>query len=131
MARKLVHRIRKTVKWEAAHVLKGLPPQHPCSRMHGHSYRAEVILRADRLDDQLGMVLDFNVIKVIRDKLDHQTLNDILGDKNPTAENIAVFFYEALNSILLQLGEQDDVIVEKVVVHETETSSAEVEMVES
>jgi len=77
------------------------------------------------------MVLDFNVIKVIRDKLDHQTLNDILGDKNPTAENIAVFFYEALNSILLQLGEQDDVIVEKVVVHETETSSAEVEMVES
>jgi 6-pyruvoyltetrahydropterin/6-carboxytetrahydropterin synthase len=125
--RKLGFRIRKSLRWEAAHMLEGLPPTHPCSNMHGHSYRAEVTARAENLD-KVGFVLDFNLIKEIQKKLDHTLLNEIMPDRNPTAENIALFIYETLNMIILHLGEQDDVIVEKVCVWETETCYAEVEM---
>ena len=120
----LKYRIRKEIRWEASHVLEGLPPRHPCSRMHGHSYRAFVTFTSTLLDE-VGFVVDFNVVKAIRDRLDHQHLNDVLGDVNPTAENIATFIYDAANRILLELDAHDDVTCEGVQVWETETSFAE------
>jgi 6-pyruvoyltetrahydropterin/6-carboxytetrahydropterin synthase len=122
---KLHFRVTKELKWEAAHVLKGLAPNHPCSRMHGHSYRAEVTLSG--IPDEVGMVLDFNILKdAIKVRLDHQTLNEVMGDLNPTAENIAVYIMTMVNQILLRAGAQDEVKCERVKVWETETCSAEV-----
>ncbi|WP_312879641.1 6-pyruvoyl trahydropterin synthase family protein [Actinomadura luteofluorescens] len=36
--------IGKRFDFEAGHQLPGLPPEHKCSRQHGHSYEVEVIL---------------------------------------------------------------------------------------
>ena len=48
--------IRKQFSFEAAHHLHNLPETHPCGRPHGHSYRIEVVLRAEDLDE-VGFVL--------------------------------------------------------------------------
>ena len=57
--------IRKTFRFEAAHVL----PFHPgkCARMHGHSYVLEVAVRGPLQESgpARGMILDFDEIKTI------------------------------------------------------------------
>ncbi len=127
MRRVIVHRIRKELRFEAAHVLSGLAPDHPCSRMHGHSYRFVVEMVGTELDSS-GFLLDFNLLKPIRNRLDHQTLNDILPKGlNPTAENLAYYIYTSVNDLILKLDAVEDVKVERVGVWETETSYAEVE----
>lgn len=124
--RVLMYRIRKELRFEAAHVLAGLSPDHPCSRMHGHSYRFVVEMLSAEPDGN-GFVLDFNLLKRIRDSMDHQVLNEVLPKGvNPTAENLAKFIYEAVNTIILRANAVDDVRVERVGVWETETSYAEV-----
>jgi len=134
MSRIIFHRIRKELRFEAAHVLGGLPPDHPCSRLHGHSYRFSVEMVGRNLDVN-GFVVDFNHLKSIRDRLDHQFLNELSwfkkNERNPTAENIARYIYEEVNALLLRLDAVDDVKVEKVGVWETETSYAEVVAVDT
>lgn len=126
---KIQYRIQKEVRFEAAHVLEGLGPRHPCSKMHGHSYRAIITLTAFNLDE-VGMVIDFDILEAIRKKLDHTVLNEVLPF-NPTAENIARWAYETINQVILQLDAQEDVKVEKVRIHETDTSWAEAVVVGS
>ena len=83
----------------AAHTLRHY--DGPCSRMHGHNWKLEAEVRANRLDDA-GMVLDFKAVKAAaRDviaRLDHQYLNDVepFNRLNPTAENIAAHIFEGL-----------------------------------
>lgn len=120
------YRIGKTIKWEAAHQLKGLPDDHPCSRLHGHSYEAEIVLWAELLDE-VGFVLDYNVLKAVREMLDHQNLNEIL-DANPTAENIAVFIFAAVSDILREMEASEEVFIESVKVRETQSTWAEVRL---
>lgn len=87
----------------SAHTLRDYPGD--CRRMHGHNWKLEVEVVADRLDNT-GMGVDFRVIKnAARDlakTLDHYYLNDIPPfDKiNPTAENIAAYFYSGLSQTL-------------------------------
>lgn len=87
----------------SAHTLRDYPGD--CRRMHGHNWKLEVEVTANRLDDT-GMGVDFRVIKnAARDlakTLDHYYLNDIPPfDKiNPTAENIAAYFYGGLSQTL-------------------------------
>ena len=87
----------------SAHTLRDYPGD--CRRMHGHNWKLEVEVITDRLDNT-GMGVDFRVIKnAARDlakTLDHYYLNDIPPfDKiNPTAENIAAYFYRELVSAL-------------------------------
>ncbi len=87
----------------SAHTLRDYPGD--CRRMHGHNWKLEVEVAANRLDDT-GMGVDFRVIKnAARDlakTLDHYYLNDIPPfDKiNPTAENIAAYFYTGLSQTL-------------------------------
>ncbi|MFI9584204.1 6-pyruvoyl trahydropterin synthase family protein [Streptomyces sp. NPDC052236] len=50
--------IGKQFDFEAGHRLPSLPPEHKCSRQHGHSYQVEVILTAPALEDP-GFVTDF------------------------------------------------------------------------
>ena len=37
-------RLSKTFGFEAAHWLPCFPPEHKCRRMHGHSFRVEVVV---------------------------------------------------------------------------------------
>ena len=87
----------------AAHTLRDYPGE--CSRMHGHNWKLEVEVEATALDS-IGMGMDFKTIKhaarEVAGELDHQYLNEIppFDTLNPTAENIAAYFYRTLSSRL-------------------------------
>jgi 6-pyruvoyltetrahydropterin/6-carboxytetrahydropterin synthase len=92
-----MYRITKEYHFSASHQLLQLPETHPCARMHGHNYIVEVELQSETLDEY-GFVRDYNELDVLKkyidEKLDHRHLNDVLGDDNVTAENIAKHFYD-------------------------------------
>jgi 6-pyruvoyltetrahydropterin/6-carboxytetrahydropterin synthase len=87
-------------------------PFHPgkCARMHGHSYRLEVVIRGPirTRGPARGMIEDFaRVERIVDDRvievLDHQNLNDFI--ENPTVENIVLWIWKRLERMLLQLDE--------------------------
>lgn len=92
--------------FEAAHRLPNLPPEHKCTRLHGHSYRV-IVAVAGPIDNELGWVMDFGDIKAafrpIELQLDHYYLNEIDGLENPTSENLAVWIWNRLVVQLPQL----------------------------
>jgi len=102
---------------EAARRLPHLTAEHPCARLHGHSFRIEVHVTGP-LDDRLGWVIDFAEIEQawapIRAALDHRTLNDVPGLENPTSEHLARWIWRALKPALPGLS--------KLVVQETATA---------
>ncbi|HAD30051.1 MULTISPECIES: 6-carboxytetrahydropterin synthase QueD [unclassified Methylophaga] len=87
----------------SAHTLRDYPGD--CRRMHGHNWKLEVEVTANALN-QHGMGMDFKTIKTatreLAKTLDHRYLNDIppFDEINPTAENIAQFFYQRLSDTL-------------------------------
>lgn len=88
--------IKKEFSFSASHQIKGLPSDHPCSRLHGHNYRVEVVLSSATLDS-VGFVRDYRELSAFKNYLDetvdHYHLNDVLGDDCVTAEQMARFFY--------------------------------------
>ena len=87
----------------SAHTLRDYPGD--CSRMHGHNWKVEVEVTATALNEyEMGM--DFKTIKTatreLAKTLDHRYLNDIppFDVRNPTAENIAQYFYQRLSDTL-------------------------------
>lgn len=93
-----------TVKaeFEAAHQINGYNGK--CQRLHGHNWSVEAIVEGRKLDE-LGMLIDFKVLKAelnkVLDELDHRYLNElpIFSKKiNPTAENIAQYVFETLSA---------------------------------
>ncbi len=110
-------RLAKSFTFEAAHFLPTFPDGHKCRRMHGHSFRVEVIVEGDA-DSSRGYLIDYGQIKAliepIREMLDHRLLNEIDGLANPTSEMIAAWIWGRLESDLPLLAE--------VVVFETCTS---------
>jgi len=99
-----------------------------CENPHGHNYKVRVTLRGAQLD-RAGLLLDFKdlkeVMKQVIDRLDHQMLNDIEPFKvlNPSAENLAKYFYDQANTRLKSVtaGRVD---VKDVTVWETDTTTA-------
>jgi 6-pyruvoyltetrahydropterin/6-carboxytetrahydropterin synthase len=87
----------------AAHCLRGY--EGSCERLHGHNWRVEVHVRAEKLDG-LGMVKDFRVLREEAEKamarLDHRYLNETppFDKLNPSAENLAKFIYDELSRTL-------------------------------
>lgn len=82
-----MYRIKKTIEISASHQLK-TNYATPCNRLHGHNWHITVYCQCEELDEN-GMVIDFSQVKrIVKDKLDHQNLNEVLPF-NPTAENIA------------------------------------------
>ena len=100
-------------------MLPHLPETHKCRRLHGHSFRVEIVL-AGECDAKLGWLMDYAEIKAvfspIWEKLDHHYLNEIRGLENPTSENIAAWIWQQLKPSLPLLVE--------VVVAETCTAQA-------
>ena len=88
--------IRKQFHFSASHILDTLPPDHQCSRLHGHNYIAEIVLKANRVDEH-GFVIDYLDLRpfkqYIDDELDHHHLNDVLPFPT-SAENIAKHLFE-------------------------------------
>ena len=83
----------------AARRLPRLPEDHPCARMHGHTFRLTVTVEG-ALDPHLGWVMDFGeferVVAAVVTRLDHHTLNEIEGLENPTSEHLARWIYRRL-----------------------------------
>lgn len=88
----------------AAHRL----PRHPgrCFRMHGHSYRLQVLVSGDP-DATTGMVVDFfdieEAVGVVIDSVRDTCLNERL--ENPTAEAIVAWLWLQIQPALPQLAE--------------------------
>ena len=111
--------LSKTFRFEAAHYLPKVPPEHKCSRLHGHAYSVELIVEGE-VDPETGWLIDFAVLRdawlPLGRTLDHHCLNDIEGLENPTSELIAVWIARRLEPQLPMLS--------AVVVHESEGSRA-------
>ncbi len=95
-----------------------------CSRLHGHNWQVEVSIESKVLD-ATGIAIDFSSIKeqtkkVIK-RVDHQYLNEItpFDELNPTAENIAKYFYQEVSTLI----DNQDVRVCEVIIWETPRSS--------
>jgi len=109
--------IFRRFQFEAAHRLPNLPPEHKCSRLHGHSYQVEVYI-GGKVQEDTGWVMDFETIKTafatVMDQLDHRYLNEIPGLENPTCEVLAMWIWNHLQTLPLT----------RVVVFETCTAGA-------
>ncbi len=154
------YEITKKFKFEAGHRVwkqnlmsgkgaklmgKEIPP-NPCLNIHGHSYKVEVTVGSDSLNEQ-EMVIDFYHIKAaLKDLIDNQIDHSFIIDKNdplyssfkehfgflklfvvdfcPTAEAIAKFIYDFLVDRLKEAGLLEDIKVVSITVWETETGKA-------
>ncbi len=117
-------RLVKSFGFEAAHWLPTFPEGHKCRRLHGHSFRVDVVV-AGQLDPAKGYLVDYGEIKAatapLEAMLDHRCLNEIPGLENPTSEMIARWLWERLKPSLP--------LLDTVVVHETCTSRCELKLV--
>lgn len=109
--------LAKSFSFEAAHWLPTFPDGHKCRRMHGHSFRVDVVVAGD-VEPVKGYLIDYGeigaAIEPLRKRLDHYVLNEIEGLENPTSEVLAMWIFERLKPSLPLLCE--------VIVHETCTS---------
>ena len=97
-----------------------------CENVHGHNYRVRVTIEGQQLDST-GLLVDFLDVKRLMggaiEYLDHRFINDLEPfDKiNPSAENIAKYFYDRIN---VGLRNEVPVRISAIQVWETDTSSA-------
>ena len=110
-------KVFRTFTIEAAHQLPNVPDNHPCARVHGHSFVIELWV-SGVVGGRSGWVIDFaDIVEAFRplnEQLDHRLLNDIDGLGNPTSENLAIWIWERVSTSLRGLS--------KVVVRETASS---------
>jgi 6-pyruvoyltetrahydropterin/6-carboxytetrahydropterin synthase len=99
---RLIHEFR----FEAAHKLPRVPAGHKCARLHGHSFKAELIVSGP-VNPDTGWFIDFSDLydlwKPIHDRLDHHYLNEIEGLENPTSEILVKWIWDHLKPLLPSL----------------------------
>ena len=109
--------LAKSFTFEAAHWLPTFPEGHKCRRMHGHSFRVDVVVEGE-VDPAKGYLIDYaeisGAVEPLRKRLDHYVLNEIEGLEIPTSEVLAKWVFDRLAGQLPLLVE--------VIVHETCTS---------
>ncbi len=109
----------------AGHALRNYKGK--CENVHGHNFRVQVVIEGERLDET-GLLVDFidvkDAMRAVIDRLDHVFLNDIppFDVKNPSAENIAEYFYEEMSRRLA--ATPVPIRIREVKVWETEIQSA-------
>ena len=101
-------RLSTSFGFESAHWLPCFPPEHPCRRLHGHSFRAEVVVEGP-VDPKLGYLIDLNDLmaatRPLEEALDHRCLNEVPGLDNPTSEMIAKWIWDRLKPVMPLLSE--------------------------
>ena len=100
----LPRRVRFT--FEAAQSLPHLPEDHPCRRLHGHSYRVEVGAQ--------DLAKLWEPLQSLHNALDHRCLNDITELNEATSERLCAWIWDRLSA------EISDLLV--VAVQETATA---------
>ena len=96
--------LNREYSFEAAHRLPRVASDHPCARMHGHSFRFEVVVSGE-IDPDKGWLLDFDHISsvvepLVRGELDHRSLNDVPELENPTSEMLCAWLWKRLSPVL-------------------------------
>jgi 6-pyruvoyltetrahydropterin/6-carboxytetrahydropterin synthase len=100
-----------------------------CEHVHGHNYKIRATLEGEQLD-VAGLLIDFHdvkrVLNEIIERVDHKFLNDIapFDTLNPSAENMARWFYEELAQGLAAALRTTGARLVEVRIWETDTSIA-------
>jgi 6-pyruvoyltetrahydropterin/6-carboxytetrahydropterin synthase len=85
--------------FDAAHRFNHKPVGHKYRALHGHSFRAEVAVRGEP-NAATGFIVDFETLEQacaqLREKLDHNFLNEIPGLEIPSLENISRWIWRQL-----------------------------------
>jgi 6-pyruvoyltetrahydropterin/6-carboxytetrahydropterin synthase len=94
-----MYEIGVAAQFEAAHSLTG--DFGPATRLHGHTYRLEVVVRGERLDGH-GVLYDIgklrSAVDALAGSLTYRNLNELpeLANMNTTAEVVARFCWDRL-----------------------------------
>ena len=141
--------IRKLFKFENAHIVRDCTTQRCSENIHGHSYKIEVLLESNYLDDG-QMVYDFGLtkrtIKELIDSFDHAITLWSKDDPkyieamkihsnrwielpvSPSAEQFSRVIFLMVERVLacteMSNGEKE-VKLHSIIVHETETGYAQ------
>jgi 6-pyruvoyltetrahydropterin/6-carboxytetrahydropterin synthase len=141
--------IRKLFKFENAHIVRNCSTIRCSESIHGHSYKVEVLLESNYLDNG-QMIYDFGLmkrtIKELIDAFDH-SITLWSGDNkeyieamkqyssrwvilpvSPSAEQFCRVIYLMVERILECTGMingEREVILNSIIVHETETGYAQ------
>ena len=141
--------IRKLYKFENAHIVRNCSTKRCSRNIHGHSYKVEILLSSNYLDNG-QMVYDFGLMKTtikdIIDSFDHAITLWNQDDKeyleyaqkfseryvilplNPSAEQFSRIFFVIIEKLLsltnMKNGEKN-IKLHSVIVHETETGYAQ------
>ncbi len=111
--------------FSSGHALRGYKGK--CENLHGHNYRVQITLEGPQLDN-IGLLVDFTHLKEVMrgviKRLDHQFINDLepFTTVNPSAENMAKYFYDEVSTKLKDLP--PGAKVTDVIIWETDTSMA-------
>lgn len=140
--------IRKLFKFEGSHIVRNCSSERCSRNVHGHSYKVEVFLSSDCLDNA-GMIMDFGLMqdfKAVVDAFDHSHIiwredngkyreffmqeNErwILSEFNPSAEILSLIFFYFFDGIIKNTefsNGEGEISVKSVRVHETDTGYAE------
>lgn len=141
--------IRKLYRFEAAHIVRNCSSDRCKYSIHGHSFRCELQLSAERLD-RGQMVYDFGLLKKhvkdFLDGFDHATLfwekesaayakamkthskRWVQLPVSPTAEQLSRVIFVAARALLdntERANGDDGARVHSVILHETETGAAQ------
>jgi 6-pyruvoyltetrahydropterin/6-carboxytetrahydropterin synthase len=94
-----MYELSKEFRFDAAHTLHRVVDAEPSRRIHGHSYRAEIVLRGHP-DPQSGMLIDLGLLDramaEVRDGLDHHFLDEIKDLGPATMENLSAHIWRQL-----------------------------------
>ncbi|WP_415406605.1 6-pyruvoyl trahydropterin synthase family protein [Sulfurovum sp. CS9] len=141
--------IRKLFKFENAHIVRDCSTRRCSENIHGHSYKVEVLLESNYLDDG-QMVYDFGLtklyIKELIDSFDHaitlwskddkKYISDMKAHSNrwvelpvsPSAEQFSRVIYLLVERVLScteMINGEREVKLHSIIVHETETGYAQ------
>ncbi len=100
-----------------------------CENVHGHNYRVRVVIEGEELD-AAGLLVDFSelkrIVRGIIERLDHTFLNDVppFDKLNPSAENMARYFYQQISGDFHGGVRQSPIRVAEVKIWETDTATA-------
>jgi len=102
-----MYTVRVSRQFDAAHYLRDY--EGKCAQLHGHTWTVVLYLKKRELDSA-GISVDFQEVKNHLDPLVAQIDHTLLNDKepfssrlNPSAENIARWFYDSLSPSLPDL----------------------------